>query len=180
MLSPSRSLLYSLRLNCIHCYWPTSWSLSSWVSVFFSFLFSPLGETETGRGRERQRERISSRLCSVSAEPDLGLNPTNFEIITWAEIKSWMFNQLSHPGAPTLFLNVSFFFFYLSEFILHFVCLLFCLFILSLPPYHTLESRDLPVLFLTPGTEHSSWHTVQTQIFEWIDDSLGCSTNISK
>ena len=32
--------------------------------------------------RERGRERILSRLCAVSAEPDMGLNPTNHEIMT--------------------------------------------------------------------------------------------------
>ena len=37
---------------------------------------------EQGRGRERRRERIPSRLCAVSVEPDLGLEPTNHEITT--------------------------------------------------------------------------------------------------
>ena len=32
--------------------------------------------------RERERERIPSRLCSVSAEPDAGLELTNREIMT--------------------------------------------------------------------------------------------------
>ena len=39
-------------------------------------------------GAERGRERIPSRLCRVSTEPDEGLNPTNREIMTWAEIES--------------------------------------------------------------------------------------------
>ena len=45
---------------------------------------------EAGRGREREREgdRIPSRLHTVSAEPNVGLEPTNREIITWAEIGS--------------------------------------------------------------------------------------------
>ena len=37
---------------------------------------------EKGRGRERQRERILSRLRAVSAEPDVGLDPMNREIMT--------------------------------------------------------------------------------------------------
>ena len=41
-----------------------------------------------------------SEFCSVRAEPDAGLKLTNREIMTWAEIKSWPLNQLSHPGAP--------------------------------------------------------------------------------
>ena len=55
---------------------------------------------EGGRERERERERISSKLHEVSAEPDMGLELTNREIMTWAEIKSHMLNQLSHPGTP--------------------------------------------------------------------------------
>ena len=35
-----------------------------------------------GRGREREKERIPSRLQAVSAEPDAGLKLTNCEIMT--------------------------------------------------------------------------------------------------
>ena len=45
-----------------------------------------------------ERERIPSRLCT-----DMGLDLTNLEIMTWAEIKSWMLNWLNHPGAPTFY-----------------------------------------------------------------------------
>ena len=52
------------------------------------------------RGREREKgERIPSRLCTVSAEPDVGLDPTNHEIMTRAEIKSQTLNQVS-PRVP--------------------------------------------------------------------------------
>ena len=40
--------------------------------------------------RERERERIPSRLCIVSTEPDAGLELTNCEIVTWAQIKGLM------------------------------------------------------------------------------------------
>ena len=46
-----------------------------------------------GRGRERGRERIPSRLCIVSEESNSGLKPTNHKIMTWAEIKSQILNQ---------------------------------------------------------------------------------------
>ena len=37
----------------------------------------------TSRGRaERRRDRIPSRLCTISTEPDAGLEPTNREITT--------------------------------------------------------------------------------------------------
>ena len=41
-----------------------------------------------GRGRERGRERIPSRLHTVSAEPDAGLHLMNQEIMTQADIES--------------------------------------------------------------------------------------------
>ena len=49
----------------------------------------------TSRGvaeRERGRERIPSRLGTVSTEPDSGLELTNREMLTRAEIKSRMLN----------------------------------------------------------------------------------------
>ena len=48
----------------------------------------------------RERERIPSRLRTVSTEPGMGLELTDHEIMTCTEIKSWMPNRLSHPGAP--------------------------------------------------------------------------------
>ena len=55
------------------------------------------------RQRERGRERIPSRLCTVSTESDVGLELTNCEIMTLAETKSLMLNEVSHHGAPRLF-----------------------------------------------------------------------------
>ena len=63
--------------------------------VFISFM---VGEGQ----REREGDKILSRLHTVSAEPDSGLEPTNREILTRAEIKSRTLNRLSHPGAPTI------------------------------------------------------------------------------
>ena len=66
---------------------------------FFRCLF---WEKERGRTQawEGKREKIPNRLDTVSAEPDMGLDLSNHEIMTWVDIKSWMFNQLSQPGAP--------------------------------------------------------------------------------
>ena len=66
-------------------------------------LFLRARESKQGRGRKRGRERIPSRLRSVSTEPDVGLELTNLEIMTRAETKSQTLNRLSHPGAPELF-----------------------------------------------------------------------------
>ena len=58
-------------------------------------------ENGEGAERERERERIPSRLPVVSTEPDTGLDAMNHEIMTYTEIKSLMLNRLNHPGTPT-------------------------------------------------------------------------------
>ena len=72
----------------------------SWVTelVFFLSLFV-LRETETAQVGEEQRERIPSRLCTVSTEPNARFETTNCEILTRAEIRRTL-TQLSHPGTP--------------------------------------------------------------------------------
>ena len=75
-------------------------SISKNISFFFkkmaiSFCFEGLfiyfeRVREQGRGRERGRERIPSRLRVVSTEPDAGHDPTNCEMTIWAKIKSQM------------------------------------------------------------------------------------------
>ena len=45
-----------------------------------------MGEAHRERERER-RERIPSRPCAVSTEPDAGLELMNCEIMTWAKIR---------------------------------------------------------------------------------------------
>ena len=72
-------------------------------SLKFIYLFwerERVSKHKQGRGRDRGRERIPSRLCTVSTEPDVGLKPMNCEIMTWAETKSRPPNRLSHPRAP--------------------------------------------------------------------------------
>ena len=53
---------------------------------FFFFLFFFLGERKLqwgrARVREREGERIPSRLRPASTEPTVGLEPTNHEIMT--------------------------------------------------------------------------------------------------
>ena len=59
-----------------------------------------LKEGDRQRDREKRRERIPSRFCTVSVEPDMGLKLTNHEPMTWAEIKGRRLNWLTHLGAP--------------------------------------------------------------------------------
>ena len=55
----------------------------------------------TGEGhRGKGRDRIPSRPCTVSAEPDTGLNLTNTEIVTGAKTKSQTLHGLSPQAAP--------------------------------------------------------------------------------
>ena len=47
-------------------------------------------EREQGRGREREGDtepQAGSRLWAVSTEPDMGLEITDCEIMTWAEVR---------------------------------------------------------------------------------------------
>ena len=61
----------------------------------------------SGGGAETEGERESQAVSAVSPEPDVGLNPMNHEVMTWAEIKGRMFNQLSHQVSQHLCLKSS-------------------------------------------------------------------------
>ena len=75
-------------------YFRKSTQSSNFDHFFFKKYVFILREKEhnQGRGRERGRERIPSRLHTVSTELDTGLEPTNHKIMTGAEIKSWTLN----------------------------------------------------------------------------------------
>ena len=51
-------------------------------SLFFKFYLFILREREREQAGEGQRERIPSRLCTVSIKPKAGLDLTNHEIMT--------------------------------------------------------------------------------------------------
>ena len=78
---------------CCCCFYSTfaNYTLLG-VLLFVSLGFFSLRDKERAgerqKERERERERIPSRLHAVSAEPHAGLDLTNCEIMTWAEIKS--------------------------------------------------------------------------------------------
>ena len=48
----------------------------------FFYYFKREREHKLGKGRERGRERIPSRLCAVGMESDSGLKPMKYEIMT--------------------------------------------------------------------------------------------------
>ena len=75
-------------------------SCYEWI-LYTNFLFIfESGETSWGGERQREGERRENpKHSALSAEPDTGLDLSH-EIMTWAEIKSWTLNQLSHPGVP--------------------------------------------------------------------------------
>ena len=74
--------------------------------TYVSCLFIYLERMSRGRAERGEKRRIPSRLHTISAEPDAGLEPMNREIVTWAEIKSQTLNWLSHPGTPYLKTNI--------------------------------------------------------------------------
>ena len=53
-------------------------------------------------GAEKGRERIPSRLQAVSAEPDVGLDPTTLGSRSEPKSRVGLLNRLSRPGAPEL------------------------------------------------------------------------------
>ena len=57
--------------------------------------------TQAGE-KQGQKERIPSRFRTVSAEPDMGLELTNHEIMNRELSRRQMPNGLSHPGAPSM------------------------------------------------------------------------------
>ena len=56
--------------------------LSLFFKVYFLNLFLRVIERKQGRDREREGDRIPSRLRAVSVEPDTGLELTNREVVT--------------------------------------------------------------------------------------------------
>ena len=59
-------------------------------------------ESHQERGRERGRENLR-QVPHCPRRANLGLELTNCEVMTRAEIKSQTLNRRSHPGAPTDF-----------------------------------------------------------------------------
>ena len=74
-------------LNCHKfCY---LWWIPFSFFFFNVYLFILRERVWVGEG-QREGERVLSRLRAVSAEPEVRLDPRNCEIMTLAEMKSWM------------------------------------------------------------------------------------------
>ena len=81
-----------------HIFHQPSFASSSLLLMFI--LREGVGDGAMVRHRERKWDRIPSRLSITNTEPDTGLDLTDGEIMTRAEIKSQTLNRQSHPGAP--------------------------------------------------------------------------------
>ena len=74
------------------------------ISIFkkdFTYLFQRQREKERvrrdiGGGRKNLKQTLHWAWSPVGAQSH------NHKIMTWAETKSWMLNQPSHPGAPPI------------------------------------------------------------------------------
>ena len=87
----------------LHAHHPISTFPLRLCILFIGCLFVCKRESmqEWAGGRGRGRGSGTSRLCAVQeAGPQAG--PQDPENMTWARIKSWMLNGLSHPDAPFL------------------------------------------------------------------------------
>ena len=51
------------------------------IIIFNAYVFLRERESTKSRGSDRERDRIPSRLWTVSSEPDEGLERTNREIV---------------------------------------------------------------------------------------------------
>ena len=68
-------IYYSLK-NFFYNYMPSIYIQKKKIKFIFKFILRERACThKQGRGRERGRERIASRLCTVSTEPNAGLEP---------------------------------------------------------------------------------------------------------
>ena len=54
------------------------------------------------REKERERERIPNRICTVSMQPDEGLEPMKGEIMISAKSRVKHGMDISHPGAQII------------------------------------------------------------------------------
>ena len=79
-----------------------------WVNHMFAFFLFICLFWERGVRRSRERGRKRERDLKQSPQcPTWGSN-SQTEIMTWAKTKSRIRNQLSHPGAPEIFLKYTF------------------------------------------------------------------------
>ena len=54
--------------------------------IFFNVYLFLRERAWAGEGQRKRGQRIQSRLCADSSEPNVGLELTNCEIMTWAEV----------------------------------------------------------------------------------------------
>lgn len=78
------------------------WQFYLLLFLMFSFKREREKECERERGRERRRQNLKQAPGSYLSAQSLtqGFELKNHEIMTWAQVKSWILNRLSHPGAP--------------------------------------------------------------------------------
>ena len=80
--------------------WPVTIKRACHSFLFFKFMyFEKDRDGVSGGGAERGRERIPSRLCTASTEPDSGLELKKLGDHDLSQNQKSTLNRLSHPGA---------------------------------------------------------------------------------
>ena len=81
--------------------------------MFIYFWETEKKSNERGRGRERDTHRVWSRLQALSCQHRIQHGAQTHEPWDHGLNRSWMLNQLSHPGAPmgSIFFKFSFIYF---------------------------------------------------------------------
>ena len=82
-----------MRIYFVFCFW-------------FWFFERVRTHAQAGEGQREEREKTPSEL-HAHYRAHHGAWSHHCDITAWAEIKSWMLNWLSYPGAPTLFLSIT-------------------------------------------------------------------------
>ena len=104
----SSDLEYNLKSNEGHP--GRSSQLSVWLYLkryFLMFIFWERGRLQAGKGRERGRDRIGSRLQALSCQHRASHGAWTHEPWDQDLSRSWRLNWLSHPGTPSVQLLIS-------------------------------------------------------------------------
>ena len=74
--------------------------MNEFKNCLMLYIYSETDREQVGERQRGGRERISRRLCAISAETYVGLHLIDSEIITWAEIRSCCLTDWATQAPP--------------------------------------------------------------------------------